>query len=275
MKVSGKEVADAISKKLQKEITQLKIKPCLAIILTAEDPASRLYVNFKEKRAEEIGVAVKHFEFSEDQIQDLEKTIKELNDDKSVHGIIIQYPIYKSWNFDELFSKIDPKKDVDGFSKDSPFKGATALGVWEMLIAFALIERSATTDVFLKNKNIVLLGKGKTAGGPIRDLLTDKKVIFTLIDSKTQNPDEIIKSADVIISATGKKNIITGKKIKKGSFVIGVGVGKEDREIYGDIEEKSVSEIAKLYCPTIGGIGPLTIVCLLRNVIQSAKKAEG
>lgn len=273
MKVSGKEVADAISKKLQKEITQLKIKPCLAIILTTEDPASRLYVNFKEKRAEEIGVAVKHFAFSEDQLQDLEKTIKELNDDELVHGIIIQYPIYKSWNFDELFSKIDPKKDVDGFSKDSPFKGATALGVWEMLTAFALIEGSANTDVFLKNKNIVLLGKGKTAGGPIRDLLTDKKVIFTLIDSKTQNPDEIIKSADVIISATGKKNIITGEKIKKGSFVIGVGVGKEDREIYGDIEEKSVSEIAKLYCPTIGGIGPLTIVCLLRNVVESAKES--
>ncbi len=128
MKVSGREVADAIAKKLQKDIENLKIKPCLAIILTAEDPASRLYVNFKEKRAEEIGIVIKHFEFSEDQLQNLEKTIEELNKDKSVHGIIIQYPIYKSWNFDEVFSKVNPKKDVDGFSKESPFKGATALG---------------------------------------------------------------------------------------------------------------------------------------------------
>lgn len=270
MKVSGKVVADAIAINLKKEIESLEVKPCLAIILTAEDPASRLYVNFKEKRAEEIGVAIKHFEFSQDALQDLEKTIEQLNEDKSVHGIIIQYPIYKSWNFDEVFSKIDPKKDVDGFSKDSPFKGATALGVWEMLTAFALMEGSQNTEDFLSDKKVVLLGKGKTAGGPIRDLLFSKNINFTLIDSKTENPDKLIKEADVVISATGRKNIITGEKIKEGSFVIGVGVGKEDGEVYGDIEESSVSKIAKLYCPTIGGIGPLTIVCLLKNVIQSA-----
>ncbi len=139
-----------------------------------------------------------------------------------------------------------------------------------MLTAFALLEGFPETKEFLKNKKVVLLGKGKTAGGPIRDLLLGKDINFTLIDSKTEDPDLLIKEADVIISATGKKNIITGEKIKKGSFVIGVGVGKDSGEIYGDIEEKSVSEIAKLYCPTIGGIGPLTIVCLLRNVIQSA-----
>ncbi len=270
MKVSGREVADAIAEKLQKKIESLKAKPCLAIILTAQDPASRLYVNFKEKRAKEIGVAVKHFEFSESALQGLEKTIEELNKDKSVHGIIIQYPIYKSWNFDEVFSRVDPKKDVDGFSKKSPFKGATALGVWEMLTAFAFLEGFPETEEFLKNKKVVLLGKGKTAGGPIMDLLADKKINFALIDSKTENPDKLIKEADVVISATGKKNIITGEKIKKGSFVIGVGVGKDGGEVYGDIEEKSVSEVAKLYCPTIGGIEPLTIVCLLENVIQSA-----
>ena len=270
MKVSGREVADAISKNLKKEIENLKVTPCLAIILTAEDPASRLYVNFKEKRAKEIGVAVRHFEFSENQLPDLEKTIHKLNADQSVHGIIIQYPIYRSWNFDEVFSKIDPKKDVDGFSDEAPFRGATALGVWEMLTAFALLEGFSETGKFLQNKNIVLLGKGKTAGGPIRDLLLERKISFILIDSKTENPDKLIKEADIIISATGRKNIITGDKIRKGSFVIGVGVGKEEGEVYGDIEESTVSKIAKLYCPTIGGIGPLTIVCLLKNVIQSA-----
>lgn len=274
MKVSGKKVADAISKKLRKEIRQLKIKPCLAIILTAEDPASRLYVNFKIKRAGEIGIDVRHFEFSKDQLGELEKTIEKLNADPKVHGIIIQYPVYKDWNFDELAAKINPKKDVDGFSKESPFRGATALGVWEMLTAFALSEGFSETKEFLKNKKVVLLGKGKTAGGPIRDLLHEKGVAFSLIDSKTEHPDGLIKGADVVISATGRKNIITGDKIKKGSFVIGVGVGKEDERIYGDIEEKSISQKAKLYCPTIGGIGPLTIVSLLKNVIESAKKGD-
>lgn len=278
MKVSGKVVADAIALKLADEVKKLKITPVLAIILAGEDPSSKLYVDFKIKRAKEIGVEILFSEFEEDKYNKCLEAVEKLNNDKDVHGIIIQYPIYDSWNFDELFSKVDPQKDVDGFSPDSPFKGATALGVWEMLTAFALLEGFSQTQEFLKSRKTVLLGKGKTAGGPIRDLLKANGVEFNLIDSKTQNPEELIKDADVVISATGRKNIITGEKIKKDSFVIGVGVGKEfvdeRQKIFGDIEEDSVSKKAKYYCPTIGGIGPLTIVSLLKNVIQSAKKVE-
>ncbi|MCL4365759.1 bifunctional 5,10-methylenetetrahydrofolate dehydrogenase/5,10-methenyltetrahydrofolate cyclohydrolase [Patescibacteria group bacterium] len=276
MKVSGKEVADEISKKLQQEVEKLEVKPTLAIILAGDNPASRIYVNNKIKKAEQIGIDAKLFEFSKDQFEDTVKTIQSLNDDVSVHGIIIQYPTYQSWDFNNLVSTVDPKKDVDGFLPDSLFKGATALGVWEMLKAFARFEGVSSAEEFLKGKHVVLLGKGRTAGGPTRDLLAEKGIEFTLIDSKTENPDKLIKNADVIISATGRKNIITGDKIKNGSFVIGVGVGKEviddEEKIYGDIEENTVSQKAKLYCPTIGGIGPLTIVCLLRNVIEASKK---
>lgn len=275
MKVSGKEVADAISKKLQEEIKSLTVKPSLAIILAGDNPASRIYVNNKIKRAAEIGVDAQLYEFSKDQFDNCLKTIQKLNEDEKIHGIIIQFPVYEGWNFDELITKISPQKDVDGFLPDSPFSGATALGVWEMLTAFARLSGFTKTEDFLKGRSVALLGKGKTAGGPVRDLLTEKKVQFSLIDSKTENPDEIIKNADVVISATGRKHIITGDKIKKGSYVIGVGVGKElideEEKIFGDIEEGSVSKKAKFYCPTIGGIGPLTIVCLLRNVIKSAK----
>lgn len=270
MKVSGKKVADIIAGSFKKQVEKLKVKPALAIILAGNDPSSRIYVDFKMKRAKEVGVDIKFFEFEKNDYEKFLQTIQKLNKDKKVHGIIIQYPIFKEWNFDEVFSRIDPKKDVDGFSKESPFRGATALGVWEMLSEFARLEEFSSMKKFLTGKKVVLLGKGKTAGGPIRNLLLGKDINFTLIDSKTENPDKLIREADVVISATGRKNIITGEKIKKGSFVIGVGVGKEEGGIYGDIEESSVSEKAKLYCPTIGGIGPLTIVCLLRNVIQSA-----
>ncbi|MDO8573820.1 MAG: bifunctional 5,10-methylenetetrahydrofolate dehydrogenase/5,10-methenyltetrahydrofolate cyclohydrolase [Candidatus Daviesbacteria bacterium] len=270
MKVSGREVADVIAKKLRKQVIKLKVKPTLAIILAGHDPSSRMYVDFKIKKAIEIGVGIKYFEFQENQFQKCTQIIDRLNADKTVHGIIIQYPIFDSWDFDKVFSLVNPKKDVDGFHVDSPFSGATALGVWEMLNEFVRLEGFSSLEKFLRNKKIVLLGKGKTAGGPVRQLLQKKQVQFYLIDSKTPNPEEIIKEADVIISATGKKNIITGEKIKKGSFVIGVGVGKEDGRIYGDIEESSVSEKAKLYCPTIGGIGPLTIVNLLKNTIDAA-----
>lgn len=271
MKVSGRDVADAILKKLQKQVEKLEVKPSLAIILAGDNPASRIYVNNKIKVAEKIGIQAKLFEFSKEEFAKTLETLRKFNEDENIHGIIIQYPVFKSWNFDDLIFQVDPKKDVDGFLPDSPFQGATAMAVWEMLTAFAFLEGFSKTQRFLKDKKIVLLGRGRTAGKPIRELLENKRLQVEVINSKTENPDEIIKKGDVIISATGVKNIINKNNLKNGSYVIGVGVGKEDGKVYGDIEEESVAKIAKLYCPTIGGIGPLTIVSLLQNVILAAK----
>lgn len=274
MKVSGKEVAEEILKKLEKEIKYKNLKPKLAIILAGSSPASRLYVINKLNSSQRVGIDSKLFEFSNKENDKVLQTIKKLNKDKRVHGIIVQYPVYENLNFDDFAQIIDPQKDVDGFLENSPYFGATALGVWEMLSAFAKHEGFKNVKNFLAGKNIVLLGKGKTAGGPTRDLLKDEGIEFILIDSKTENPNQIIKNADVVISATGKKNIINGSNIKKGAYVIGVGVGKEGGQIYGDINEKEISKKAKLYCPTIGGIGPLTVACLLRNVVKSSLRRK-
>lgn len=277
MKVSGKTVADAIAKKLQKKVEKLKVQPTFAIILAGEDPASRIYVDFKIKRANEIGVKVISFEFSENQFNECVETIEKLNADKNVHGMIVQYPIYDSWNFDFLVSKIDPKKDVDGFHSESPYEKATALATWEMLTAFAYLEGFSKTEDFLKSKKIVVLGRGKTAGGPIVELLKKQGFKVVVITRETKDPQIKIKKGDVVISATGVKNIVNESNVKKGSYVIGVGVGRETvdgkKKIYGDIKEEEISKIAKLYCPTIGGIGPLTIVSLLENVIESAGRS--
>lgn len=275
MKVSGRDVADAISQKLQKQVSKLEIKPTLVIILAGDNPASRIYVNNKIKAAEKIGIKTKLLEFFKNQFNDCLEALQKLNADKKINGIIIQYPTYETWDFDSLLSKIDPEKDVDGFLEDSPYRGATALGVWEMLTAFALLEGFKKTEDFLKDKKMVVLGRGKTAGKPIRELLESKGFAVEVISSKTENPQAIIKRSDVVISATGVKNIINKTNLKKGSYVIGVGVGKEVLEgkerIYGDINEEEVSEVAKLYCSTIGGIGPLTIVSLLKNTIEAAR----
>lgn len=276
MKVSGKVVADAIAKKLHEKVKALKAQPTFAIILAGSDPASRIYVDFKIKRANEIGVKVKFFEFSRNQFDECVQTIENLNADKNVHGMIIQYPIYKAWDFDKLVAKVDPKKDVDGFREESPYEKATALAVWEMLTAFAYLEGFSKTEDFLKGKKIVVLGRGKTAGRPVRELLENHGFKVTVIARDTEDPNTKIKSGDVVISATGVKNIVNGSNVKKGVYVIGVGVGREMIEgrhkIYGDINEEEISKIAKLYCPTIGGIGPLTIVSLLENVLESARR---
>lgn len=278
MKVSGKEVAEAILKKLNKEIKRKNLKPSLAIILAGDNPSSRIYVNNKIKTAKRIGIKAKLYEFKKSQSRKCLQTINRLNRDTSVHGIIVQYPTYEAWNFDDFALKINPQKDVDGFLEKSPYNGATAMAVWEMLTAFALIEGFKKTEDFLKGKKIVVIGKGKAAGGPITKLLEKKNFNFESIVKDTENPTPIIKSGDVVISATGVKNIVNKTNLKKGAYVVGVGVGKEmvdgKMQIYGDIKESDVSKIAKLYCPTIGGIGPLTIVSLLKNVVESAKRSQ-
>lgn len=277
MKVSGRKVAEAILKKLGKEIKKKNLKPALAIILAGDDPSSRIYVNNKLKAAARIGITAKLYEFSSNEKDNFLKTLEKLNNDSLVHGIIIQYPTYASWNFDEIVTKIDPKKDVDGFLPKSSYTEATALAIWEMLTAFSYLSGFKKTEEFLKYKKIVVLGKGRTAGGPTTKLLESKGFKVDLITRQTENPTAKIKRGDVIISATGVKNIINKSNLKKGAYVVGVGVGKEvidgKPKIYGDINEEEVSQIAKLYCPTIGGIGPLTIVSLLKNVVKSAQRS--
>jgi len=276
MKVSGKAVADAISKNLKKQLVESKVQPTLVIILAGDNPASRIYVNHKIKRAQQIGIKTRLLEFSRNQFDDCLAAIQKLNEDKKIHGIIVQYPTYEDWDFNNLISKIDSEKDVDGFRSDSPYRGATALAVWEMLTAFALLEGFKKTEDFLKSKKIVILGRGKTAGEPTIELLENRGFEVLVITRDTPNPTPKIKNADIIISATGHKNIINSSNVKKGSYVIGVGVGREivdgKSKIYGDLNEEEVSKIAKLYCPTIGGIGPLTIVSLLKNVVESVRK---
>lgn len=275
MKVSGREIADKILDSIKNDIEQRGIHPHLAIILAGPDPASRIYVNSKLKAAQRVGILATLYEFTEFQKLECMNKVDELNKDENISGIIIQQPMYEGWDSEQFVNLVDPKKDVDGFKIDSPFKPATALGIWEMLEAFASHEGYKNAESFLKGKKITVLGRGKTAGKPVRDLLTEKGLESELIHSKTEHPDEIIRSSDVIISATGQKHIINGSNIKEGSFIIGVGVGRDDEgNIIGDIDEEGVSEKARLFCPTIGGIGPLTIACLLRNVFEAAKNSN-
>jgi methylenetetrahydrofolate dehydrogenase (NADP+)/methenyltetrahydrofolate cyclohydrolase len=274
MKVQGKPLSEVILLSLADQIKQEKLYPHLAIILAGGAASSLMYIKFKQIAAERIGIKTTLLQFSESTLNECKKTIDSLNNDPDTHGVIVQLPVYPSWPTEELVNSVSLEKDVDGFLEKSPFDPATAEAVWEMLKEFARLEEFEDVNQFLKNKKIVVLGKGKTAGKPVRDLLQKNGFTSELIDSKTENPDLIISNADVIISATGKKHIINADNIKIGAYVIGVGVGKENIDgqdvSFGDIDEDQIKDIAKLYCPTIGGIGPLTVACLLRNVVKSA-----
>lgn len=278
MIVYGKPIAESILLNLKETIEVEKLTPHLVVILAGTDQTSRVYIKYKAIAAEKAGIQLTLLEFSEKDNTKTIKKIHELNNDPNVHGIIVQLPLFSSWNGDAMVNLVAPQKDVDGFIADSLYQPATALGVWEMLKEFARIEGFGTAEKFLKDKKIVVLGKGRTAGKPTRELLTQKGFSSALIDSKTENPNDIIRDADIVITATGKKHIINADNLKDGSYVIGVGVGKETidgkQKTFGDINEDEIKDIAKLYCPTIGGIGPLTIACLLRNVVESAQRSS-
>lgn len=277
MKIPGTPIANTILEHLKSQIARIEVTPHLAIILATTNPAPKMYVSIKLRRAAEIGLKTTVYEFNSYDQELCLTTINELNNDPIVHGILVQLPMHEGWDQNQYVNAVLPTKDVDGFLPDSQFKPATGLAVWEMLTAFAQHESFVTTHDFLKNKKITVVGKGKTAGKPTIDILTSEGFLPTVIDSKTQNPDEILKTSDIIISAVGKRNLITADNIKESSYILGIGVGKELREgkerIYGDIDEESIQHKAKLYCPTIGGIGPLTIACLLRNVVNGAMKS--
>jgi methylenetetrahydrofolate dehydrogenase (NADP+)/methenyltetrahydrofolate cyclohydrolase len=274
MKISGKPIAEEILLNVQKTIQEKNLQTHLVIINAGSDPNSQAYIKHKKNAAEKYGVKFTEYIFSESEEQKCLEMIETLNNDSSVHGIIMQLPLHANWDRSVFLKAIADKKDVDGFKENSPFFGATALGVWEMLGAFAKEEKFETTEEFLKGKKIAVVGKGITAGQPTTHLLTSKGFPPTVIDSKTKNSDEILQNADIIISASGKKHIINADNIKKDSYIIGIGVGHETvdgvEKVFGDINP-NIEEKAKLYCPTIGGIGPLTIACLLRNVLQASQ----
>jgi methylenetetrahydrofolate dehydrogenase (NADP+)/methenyltetrahydrofolate cyclohydrolase len=274
MKVLGRPLADSILFTIKDEVVQSNLEPHLAVILAGDHPASRIYIKHKINAAQKAGIKLTVFEFTEENRDGAIKKINSLNNDNAVHGIIVQLPLFQTWNTDQLVNAVQLEKDVDGFRTGSPYTAATAAAIWEMVSEFARLEKYSSTEQFLDNKNIVVLGKGRTAGAPFRELLSKKGFSSTLIDSKTENPNEILLKADLVISATGRKHLLTAANTKENAYIISVGVGKEVingvEKVFGDIDEESIDQQAKLYCPTIGGIGPLTVACLLRNVVASA-----
>ena len=294
MKIDGTEIANEILEELRLKVEKLREKnifPNLAIILLGEDPASKAYVNQKKIKAELIKAKTTIFNLeSKIRNSELEELIDKLNKDSSIHGIIIQQPLPSDINIKQITKAIDPKKDVDGFHPKSKFQSPISSAVLKILkqIHYNSPRRSPfghlrggvapaahLEDEFLKwlnSKKIVVLGKGETGGKPIIENLKKNGINPTIIDSKTKNPQSLTKTADIIISAVGKPNIIKPNMIKKGVILISVGLHKgTDGKLHGDYNEEEIKNIASFYTPTPGGIGPVNVAMLLENLIKSSE----
>ena len=280
MVIDGKEIASEILEDLRKRVGELKkdnITPHLAVILVGDDASSQAYVRQKELKAQQIGVLLTIFRFNTDITEkELVTTIEKLNNDATIHGIIIQRPLPHHINGDTITLATHPSKDVDGFHPESPFDPPVALAVWKILEKIHE-HQSDTNDLlsWLQKQSIVLLGKGQTAGKPILSYLLKNSLNPTVIDSKTENRNELIKDAAIIISAIGKPHSLPTHMISPHSSIIGVGMSRrEDKKMQADYDQDEIKGKTSFYTPVPGGVGPINVAMLLSNLIKASNPTQ-
>jgi len=273
--LDGKKLRDKILEELQKKVSKFEVKPSLAVILAGENPASQIYVNNKQKMAERIGITSQIIRFPQNVSEaELLDKIEELNNDKSVNAILVQLPLPEQISKDKVINKINPAKDVDGFTPynfGKLFSGeapnvypCTPKGILLLLDEY---------KIDLSGKHAVVIGRSNIVGRPVAQMLLDRNATVTMCHSYTKNLSQITKTADIIISAVGK-NIIKGEMLKSGCVVVDVGIFKDETgKTRGDVDFESSSKIASYISPVPGGVGPMTITSLMLNTVELFEKS--
>ncbi len=268
--LDGKKLRDKIFEQLKQKIDKLSKKPTLAVILVGDDPASKIYVKNKKRTAENLGINSLVFEYPSHITQEeLLNKIKELNNDKTITAILVQLPLPDHIDKYKVIDTISPIKDVDGltpFNSGKLFAGekpyvypCTPKGILLLLDEY---------NIKIDGKNVVVIGRSNLVGKPIAQMLLNRNATVTVCHSHTKNLAEITKTADIIISAVGKK-IVGEKMLKSNCIVIDVGIFRDDNgKISGDVDFDNVSKIASHISPVPGGVGPMTIASLMLNTVE-------
>mgnify|MGYP001406041421 FL=1 len=275
--IDGKKAAAELRNELKKEVAELKSKynnvPGLTVILVGEDPASKIYVKNKEKFAKEIGMNSEVIRYPSDIKEDvLLNKIKELNKDDKVSGILVQLPLPKQIDKRKVIEAIDHEKDVDGFH---PINVGNLSSGYDSSIPCTPLGCSLLLKKVEKNlsgKHAVVIGRSNLNGKPMTQLLLKENCTVTITHSKTKDLKAECLKADIVIAAVGIPELVKGDWIKKDAIVIDVGINKTDKGIVGDVAFDEVSKVAKALTPVPGGVGPMTIVCLLKNTIDCFKR---
>ena len=291
--IDGKAFAAKIRTEVKQDsdnlITLKSVEPCLAVVLVGENPASKVYVGAKTKMAAECNIKTKDYKLDESTDQKtLLKLINDLNNDITIHGILVQLPLPKQIDERKVIDAITVEKDVDGFHAINA--GRLSIGGEMLKKAFIpctplgslLLLKDQVED--LKGKNAVVVGRSNIVGKPMSQLLIEESCTVTVVHSKTKNIESVCANADIVVVAAGRPEMVDDKWLKKGAVVIDVGInripitkedGSEGSKIVGDVNFASASEIASKITPVPGGVGPMTIACLLRNTVTSAYRHSG
>lgn len=281
--IDGKEFAAKVRAQVATHVARLKeengITPGLAVVLVGEDPASQVYVRSKGKMTEEVGMkSVEHRLEVDTSEEDLLNLINKLNDDATIHGILVQLPLPGHMNEDLVINAIDPAKDVDGFhilnvgllgTGQKSMVPCTPLGCLMML-------REHLGP--LAGKDAVIIGRSNIVGKPMAQLLLGDSCTVTICHSKTNDLKGVVQGADIVVAAVGRPEMVPGDWIKPGATVIDVGINRIERggknRLVGDVDFASASQVAGAITPVPGGVGPMTIACLLANTLTACCRAN-
>ncbi|WP_078120315.1 bifunctional methylenetetrahydrofolate dehydrogenase/methenyltetrahydrofolate cyclohydrolase FolD [Thiosocius teredinicola] len=280
--ISGKDISQKVIDEVKAGVAELHhqhdVRPGLAVVLVGDDPASQVYVRNKIKRAAEVGMASFEHRLPADTSQTvLNALIDKLNADPKVHGILVQLPLPKHLDEGHVINAIDPAKDVDGFhplnvgalaSGENALVPCTPLGCMIML-------KEAVPD--LSGKHAVVIGRSNIVGKPMAALLLQANCTVTVVHSRTRDIQQLCKQADIVVAAIGRPEFIGAEWIKPGAVVIDVGINAIEadgkRRLVGDVDFAAVEPIASAISPVPGGVGPMTIACLMQNTLTAARKS--
>ena len=245
--------------------------------MLGDDPASKVYVRNKSKACEDVGIEYKEYLLNTNTTQkELIKLIEELNQDKTINGILLQSPIPANLDINEAFRTISPQKDVDGFNPVNVGKLVLNQDTFVSCTPYGIMKMFEEYNIDLNGKNVVILGRSNIVGKPLMNCCLNKNATVTICHSKTQNLAEKAREADILISAIGKAQFVTADMVKENAVIIDVGINRlENGKITGDVDFENVKEKASYITPVPGGVGPMTIAMLMNNVIKAAKRQNG
>lgn len=275
--IDGKEIAKHIRLELKEEVTELKnaeINPKLAVIMVGEDKASKVYIKNKSKACEEIGIEYEEYLLPETtKMEELLSLIQELNNDETIHGILVQSPLPNGIDANVAFQKIAPQKDVDGFHPINVGKLSLNQDCFVSCTPYGIIKMLEAYHIPIEGAHAVIIGRSNIVGKPLAKCLLNKNATVTVCHSKTKNLKELTKQADILVAAVGKAKFVTADMVKEGAVVIDVGINRmEDGKLVGDTDFDAIYNKASYITPVPGGVGPMTIAMLMHNVVKAAKQ---
>lgn len=275
--IDGKNLAKNIRGSLKDEVKELKnaeIYPKLAVIMVGDDKASKVYVKNKSKACEDVGIAYEEYLLpASTKMQELLELIEKLNNDETIHGILVQSPLPNGLDANEAFRTISPKKDVDGFHPINVGKLSLNQDCFISCTPYGIIKMLESYNIPIEGANAVIIGRSNIVGKPLAKCLLNKNATVTVCHSKTKNLKEITKNADILIAAIGKPKFVTEDMVKNGATVIDVGINRtDDGKLVGDTDFENIKEKVQYITPVPGGVGPMTIAMLMYNVVKAAKQ---